>query len=104
VQEATDSIGRKIEAYQNAIRKHGLPTRREVLLATLSLGGAIPVAGGVVATAGTPDPVWEAMAGGILSVGGTTAWVAKKLLTLDDLKRGQHREVAYLYAIQALVA
>jgi len=63
----------------------------------------MPTAGGFTAKAIEMNPVWGAIAGGVLALGGATAWIAKRSLELEDLKRGQHREIAYLYDINKLV-
>ncbi len=99
----TDLISQKIEDYQWAIKKHGLKTKIEAISSMLSLGSVIPTAGGFTAKAIEMNPFWGAIAGGILAVGGATVWIAKRSLELEDLKRGQHSEIAYLYDIKKLV-
>jgi hypothetical protein len=99
---ATDLIGQKLDDYRWAIGKHGLSTANEAISSLISLGTVVPAAGGVAAAAMHVGPLWGALAGGVLAVSGAAAWVAKRLLALEDVKRGPHREVAYLYEIQTL--
>jgi hypothetical protein len=78
-------------------------TSVEAVSSFISLSAAVPAPGGLAAEAMRLEPVWGAVAGGVLAVMGATAWVTKRLLELKDIKRGQHREVACLYEIQKLV-
>ena len=101
-QQATDLIAQKLDDYRWATKKHGLSTWVQAISAFVSLGAVIPSAGGLAAQAVLLNPVWGVAAGGALAVAGATAWVAKRMLGLEDMKRGAHREVAYLYHLQRL--
>ena len=99
---ATDVIAQKLEDYRWAIKKHGLKTMVEAISSFVSLGAFVPPAGGAAAAAMGLTPIAGALAGGALAVAGATAWIAKRRLDVEDVKRGANREVAYLYSLQAL--
>jgi len=101
-QQATDLIAQKLDDYRWSIKKHGLATSIETISSLVSLSAIVPPMGGLAADAMQLDPVLGAIAGGSLAVTGATAWVAKRLLNLEDIKRGKNREIAYLYDIQSL--
>lgn len=101
--QATDVVAQKLEDYTGAIKKHGIRTRLEAISSFISLSAVVPPAAGVAATALNLEPTIGAVAGGVLALVGAGAWVGKRLLDLEDLKRGEHREVAYIYRMQTLV-
>ncbi len=101
-QHVTALIAQRLEDYRWAIRKHGLKSSLEAISSFVSLSSIVPPAGILVAAQMGITPVAGALVGGALAVAGATAWIAKRLLDLEDIKRGQHREVAYLYALQRL--
>ncbi len=101
--QAADLIAQQLDDYRWAIRKHGIGTAIEAVASLVSLSAIVPSAGGMAAEAMRLDPMSGALIGGSLAVIGSGAWVAKRLLDLRDLKRGKHREVAYLYDVQKLV-
>ena len=96
-------IAQKLEDYGGAIKKHGIRTRLEAISSFISLSAVAPPTAGLAATALKVDPTIGAVAGGVLTLVGAGAWIGKRLLDLEDLKRGDHREVAYIYRIQTLV-
>jgi hypothetical protein len=101
--QATDLIAQKLEDYSRAIKKHGIRTTVEAISSFISLSAVVPPAAGVAAAAVNLEPTIGAVTGGVLALVGAGAWIGKRLLDLEDLKRGEHREVAYIYQIQTLV-
>lgn len=101
-QHASDLIYQKLEDYRWAIRKHGLRTAVEAISSFVSLSAVVPPAAGLAANAVGLSTLEGALAGGALAAAGAAAWIAKRLLDLEDIKRGVNREVAYLYALQKL--
>lgn len=100
VQQVTDEIGQKLDDYRWAIKKHGMKTAIEAVSTLVSLSAVLPAAGGLTAAAMLLGPLSGALIGGVVAVAGATAWIAKRQVDLQDLKRGKDREVAYLYEIQ----
>jgi hypothetical protein len=98
--QATDLIAQKIDDYRYAIKKHGLSTWIQGISSFVSLGSLVPAAGGLAASAAHLSSAWGAALGGALAVAGASAWVAKRLLDRQDVARGEHREIAYLYDLQ----
>jgi hypothetical protein len=98
--QATDLIAQKIDDYRYAIKKHGLSTWVQGISSFVSLGSLVPAAGGLAANAANLSTAWGAALGGALAVAGASAWVAKRLMDKDDIARGEHREIAYLYDLQ----
>jgi len=101
--QAKDIIEQKISDYRWAIKKHGIKTAAETITSLLGLGSVVPAAGGVAAEAMKLGPVYGMLAGGSLVIAGTAAWIAKRQIEKEDIKRGTNREIAYLYEIQHLV-
>jgi hypothetical protein len=97
--QAEDLIAQKLDDYRRAIRKHGLKTAVEGAASLVSLTAIIPSAGGLVSAAALANPMAGAVVGGVLAAVGASAWVAKRFIEFEDVKRGQNREVAYLYEI-----
>jgi hypothetical protein len=98
--QATDLIAQKIDDYRYAIKKHGLSTWVHGISSFVSLGSLVPAAGGFAASAANLSSAWGAALGGALAVAGASAWVAKRLMDKQDVARGEHREIAYLYDLQ----
>ena len=49
-----------------------------------------------------PGPICGALARGGIAAAGSIARVRPRRLALEDIRRGEHREVAYLYDLQKL--
>jgi len=43
------------------------------------------------------------LTGGFLVIAAIAAWIAKRQIEKEDIKRGTNREIAYLYEVQRLV-
>lgn len=102
-QQAIDLIAQKIEDYHWAIRKHGIVATLEAVGCLLAAGTMLPSAGGVVAALTQLDQRIAMIAGVGLAIMGVTAWVSKRIVELDDVKRGKNREIAYLYDIKQIL-
>lgn len=99
VQHATDMIGKKIDDYCWAIRKHGFETRVGLVSLflepkTLTTVAALSTAAGLVG-----GPLWSALAVGLSCAGNVGTYIAKRTIDLAAVKRGQNSEIAYLYDI-----
>ncbi len=97
VQEATDIIGKKLDDYEWAIKKHSLLTIKSALSqvlelnkagATLAMAGAAGVVGG---------PIWSAIAAGLVVTSQVALSLIERKIELEDIKRGEHAEVALIY-------
>jgi hypothetical protein len=91
--EITNILGKRLDDYQWAVRKHGLQT---------VIAGATSVISFVVGPAMlqllTASPL-AAVAGGVALASGVTAWVTNKLIEKTDIERD---EVAYIYEVRKL--
>ncbi|MBK8178526.1 MAG: hypothetical protein IPK67_06470 [Planctomycetes bacterium] len=101
-QHLQDIIGQKLDDYRWAIAKHGLITRISAVTSLLSLGAVVPEAGGLAASAANISPIVGTLLGAGLTVLGVGAWAARREIELEDVKRGENREVAYIYELQSL--
>lgn len=86
-----DVIGQKIDDYTSAIRKQGL---RTVLGGIASLTAV--AAGSTLASLLGKD-LGELLQAGLLAASGVSAGVAKRLVDLSEIERGDNREVAVIY-------
>ena len=100
VEQATAIIFQKLEAYEWAIKKHGLKTVTGALSAILDSEALIAIAGGVSLAALLSGPIWAALVGGLLACSQSIVWVAKRQIDLEDTKRGQNSEVALFYTMK----
>ncbi len=97
LQEAEDLIGRKIEAYQWAIKEHGLKTITGFVSVLLHLKTVTPVAAGAGIGQALGGPLWSAFAGGLILSSEILVYAADRLIQLEDIKRGDNAEIAILY-------
>jgi hypothetical protein len=100
--EAVDIIAQKVDDYAWAIRKHGLETTLGAISAVLNWR---PAAGAIVAASAAGaagGPLWAALSGGLVITSEITAYVAKRMLDVQSVARGSHREVAILYDARRL--
>ncbi len=97
IHEATDIIGKKIEDYQWALRKHGIQTKIGVIREVLEIDGKLPLAVclGVAATAAT-GPIIGALTAGLVIASKLTVYLAERQIEYEDLRRGPNSEIAYL--------
>lgn len=98
---ATDSIAKRIDDYEWAIKKHGLKTSTGLLgylidsknLLSTSVGAGI---GGYLT-----GETWAALAGGgLVLTAEIVAFAANRLIDLAAVKRGANSEIAVLYEIK----
>lgn len=99
VEHATDIMSQKLEAYEWAIRKHGLKTLTGALSAVVDSKTLIAIASGAGLTALMAGPMWAALASGLLVCSRSLAWIAERQIDLSDMKRGQNSEVAIFYTM-----
>jgi hypothetical protein len=94
---AIDLIEKKIEDYEWAIKKHGFKTVTGALSSILSSDTLVSIAagGGIAAIIG--GSLWASLVAGLIISGKISVWVCDRLIDLEDVKRGQHSEVALLY-------
>lgn len=55
------------------------------------------IAGGTGMAALFTSSVWASIAGGLIVGAGVVTWIAKHAISLEDVKRGSHSEVAIIY-------
>lgn len=101
-QHAADMIGQKFDDYRWAIRKHGLTTKLEAISSILASGALLPATSRAVSELATVDGRVAALVGAAFAALGITAWVGKRAVDLENLKRGENREIAYLYEVTKL--
>lgn len=97
VQEAADIIGKKLDDYEWAIKKHGLKTVKGVLSQVLEFRKS----GITLATAGAAGfvggPIWSAIAAGMVVTSQIALSLVDRAIELEDIKRGEHSEVGFIY-------
>jgi hypothetical protein len=91
--EIRNILGKRLDDYQWAIKKHGL---RTVIAGTTSLISF--VAGPAALQLLTASPL-AAVLGGVTLASGIAAWVTNKLIEKTDIQRD---EVAYIYEVRKL--
>jgi len=97
--EAADKIGAKLDAYDWAMKKHGLATVKSAITFLLDYKQAGIAASAAAAGAALGGPAGSALASGIVIAGQMTAWVLKRFIEKEDVKRGANCEVAYIHGI-----
>ncbi len=96
IAEAVDIIAGKIEDYDWALKKHGLETIKgalTVLLDYKKAGLSVSAIAGGTAVAG---PIGGAIAGGLVIVGQTSAWLLDRYIEKKDIIRGDNSEIAII--------
>jgi hypothetical protein len=97
IAEATDIIQKKLDDYEWAIRKHGLETITGALSSILDSKAIAQIAAGTGIAAFLAGPIWGGIAGGIVLSSQIVTWITDRMIDLEDVKRGQHSEVALIY-------
>lgn len=97
---ARELIEQRISDYEWSIRKHGIETKSQVLTSLFGIGAITTTIGSVASTAAALGPLYGTLAGAGVAVSGTVAWIQRRRLALEDVKRGPFREVAYLYDVK----
>tara|TARA_R110002073_G_C9335683_1_gene569580 strand:+ start:120 stop:902 length:783 start_codon:yes stop_codon:yes gene_type:complete len=98
--EAIDIIGTKLDQYEWAIRKHGLKTVIGSVSVILDADSLAKIIVGASTTGLFGGPLWAAITSGLLVGGQVAMQVANKQVDLQDIKRGENSEIAYLYKIK----
>jgi hypothetical protein len=104
VEEAGDILHGKLDAYDWAIRKHGLKTVTGALHTLLDSRQLAAIAGGTGLGAMMAGPVWGAVAGGLLVGANVATWLADRATELEDVRRGQDSEIAIIYEARKQLA
>jgi hypothetical protein len=91
LRQAEDTIAKKLDDYRWAIRKHGLET----------VTGAITSVAGVASASAIADmlgaSLLQVLSTGLSLGAGALAWIAKKRVSLQDVKRGPDSEIAIIH-------
>jgi hypothetical protein len=94
--EIEDILGRRMDKYRWAIRKHGLQSLTGAVSSVLSAKSLLTIA----ATAGVTDVIaglgWASLAAGTIAAGKISISIADRLIDLADLKQIQFAEVALI--------
>ena len=100
IEQATDTIGQKIEDYRWAIKKHGFQTCLGALnqLFDWKKSGLAVAAGGVGAA--VAGPIGASIASGLIIATQIGAFLCERRLAADEVLRGPDRPVAILYDAQ----
>ncbi|OGV61820.1 MAG: hypothetical protein A2283_06305 [Lentisphaerae bacterium RIFOXYA12_FULL_48_11] len=97
VQEATDIIGMRLDAYGWALRKHGFKTVTGALTSILDWQSLATAAGGAGVAGIVAGPVWAALVAGALTTTRVAVWAAERRIELEDVRRGENSEVAIIF-------
>jgi hypothetical protein len=95
--EAVDIIGTKLDKYEWAIKKHGLKTITGSLSSVLDnkFIAALATSSGAAGLIG--GPIWALLSSGSLVIGKLALHIGDRLIELEDIKRGENSEVAFIY-------
>lgn len=96
VAEVEDVIGKRIDDYTWAIRKHGMETAVGSLSVLLATPVATQIAGGASAAALIGGPVWSVLSAVGIMVAHVAVHVAKRSIDLKAITREQYAEVAII--------
>ena len=100
-QEATDVIGRMVDDYAEAIRKHGFRTKLSLVQFIFDARQLLPsTTVGATSALLTGSAQMALLGSGLVLGAQTVAWAAKRRLALGEVQRGENREVAILYDLQ----
>ena len=97
MQEATGILGKKLDDYEWAIRKHGLKTTMAALAHILDPKAVTAVAADAGAAGSLARPVGAAIAGGLVLSSRVVTWLVDRRIALQDVKQGKDSEVAIIY-------
>jgi hypothetical protein len=101
VNHATDIISQKLEAYEWAIKKHGLKTVTGAFSSILSNKTLIAIASGASLATLLSGSVWSALiGGGLIACSRSLIWIAERQIDFEDVKRGENSEVALFYTMK----
>jgi len=100
IEHASQIIEQRLDDYKWAIRKHGLNS----VLGTISeiINWKNASAAGAIGIAATHmgNEMWGAIAAGLTVGVQASVLLAKKLVDREDVRRGAHCEVAFIYDVQ----
>lgn len=97
VDHANDIVTQKLDDYTWAMEKHGLATITGAIESIVDSKHIAAIAGGTGMAALCAGPVWASIAGGLMVGAEVATWIAKRAISLEDVKRGPHSEVAIIY-------
>jgi len=100
VGEAVEVIGKKVNDYEWAIKKHGLKTAVGALSSVLELKSISAIAAGSSAATLFGGPIWGAIAGGLLVGAKAATWLADRMIDLEDVRRGPGSEIALIFDLR----
>jgi len=97
VAHASDIIGKMIDDYSWALKKHGFRTAIGGISHVLDWKRTAPTVAASGAAAILGGPIWAALTSGLLLTSQIASWVAEQLIDFEDAKRGPNSEIAILY-------
>lgn len=97
--EAVDIVGAKLDAYEWSMKKHGFETVQGAVTFVLDFKQAGLTASAMATGAVFGGPILSALAGGLVITGQISAWIMKRLIEREDIKRGANCEVAFIHDI-----
>jgi hypothetical protein len=102
LEQAMDEIGRKIDDYSWAMRKHGFQTIQGAFSVIFDSKHLPTLIAGSGAAALIGGPTWSALTAGLLLTSQVALKMADSMITLEDVKRGENSEIAILYDTRKL--
>lgn len=103
VEEATEKIGKRIDDYEWAIKKHGLKTISGTLSQVFDLKTISSIATGAGLSGFLGGPIWSSIAAGLIVSARIGAYLFEKHLELNIIKREEYSEIALLHEARKLL-
>jgi hypothetical protein len=99
--EAAELIGKKVDDYEWAIKKHGLITKVGAVKQLFRIKTGVPIAAAFGISHSAAGPIWGALSAGLMLTAQITLHVAERFVDLEDLRRGPGSEVALVSEIRS---
>ncbi|MBW2166788.1 MAG: hypothetical protein JRG74_12060 [Deltaproteobacteria bacterium] len=99
-EEARDLVAAKIDKYEWAIRKHGLKTITGGLASVLDSKFLLALTGAGGIAGYLAGPLWAAAVAGSIAIAKSAVWFAETRINAEDVRRGEHSEVALIHEIR----
>ncbi|MHC4425369.1 MAG: hypothetical protein ACYSYV_04635 [Planctomycetota bacterium] len=96
----SQELEHKLEDYEWALKKHGIETGIGILSSILNPKFVASTSVAVAGISVVGDKFWAAIGGLCLMVGQSALSLAKRSLDLQDLKRKQGKDIAYVHEIK----
>ena len=102
VSEVEDAISTRLDAYDWALKKHGILTVSGTMSDMLDPKALTAAASAMAGLAYSEGSLWAAIGGVSIVLGKTAVGVARRLVDLRDAERGPNSEVAFVHELKKL--